>query len=323
MHLKLLPGGPALSPFRLEKLVESLPDASILDAQQLRPVFLHFVQSAQYLDETALELCQRLLSYAGSCSGVDDAGTALESVTLLTVVPRFGTISPWSTKATDIFHVCGLESVLRVERGVMWQLDCQISESDALADAKRSLARSVCDPMTESILPVLSDASRLFEEAMPQPFSSVALGTDPVDALGQANAELGLALSPEEIEYLIEQYQRIGRDPTDVELMMFAQANSEHCRHKIFNASWHLDNERKDASLFGMIRETHAENPAGTLVAYDDNAAVLNGHDISLPRLKRTITPRRFHHLPVPQPGLAVKFVMKVQPGAAQNRKPD
>jgi len=278
IHLISVPGGLALSPFRLEKLVASCAADLALAGSDLSPRYVHYIRSSAELTAQQVDLCERLLSYADASGSDRNMGLPHESTPLLTVVPRLGTISPWSSKATDIFHVCGLETVLRVERGVCWYVATHSTFDPA--ELGPALSMAVHDPMTESVLASHSDVHRIFEEAAPKPYSTISLGDDPVAALSQANTELGLALSTQEIEYLIEQYSRLARDPTDVELMMFAQANSEHCRHKIFNASWSLDGARMDASLFGMVRETHAENSQGTLVAYDDNAAVLTGHDI-------------------------------------------
>ena len=185
------------------------------------------------------------------------------------VVPRMGTLSPWSSKATEIAAICGLTSVRRLERGVaVWV--------DGLEDPE-ALLSALCDPMTQSVLSTVDDARALFEKGEPSPVQSIELGDNPVAALEEANVALGLALSGDEIDYLAVNYASLGRDPTDVELLMFSQANSEHCRHKIFNASWTVDGEDKPHSLFGMIRNTHARSPGGVLSAYSDNAAVIEG----------------------------------------------
>ncbi len=191
-----------------------------------------------------------------------------EDSTDLLVVPRAGTISPWASKATDIAHNCGLTDVRRIERGIAWSVAGQIAE-----DAKALLY----DRMTEMLLTDIDSASQLFIEKPPAPLMEVDVLGGGVDQLKRDNQRYGFALSDDEIIYLVESFQSIGRNPTDAELMMFAQANSEHCRHKIFNASWTVDGKAADASLFGMIRETHKAQPNGTLVAYDDNAAVIAG----------------------------------------------
>ena len=196
---------------------------------------------------------------------------SLESPDFL-VTPRVGTISPWSSKATEILHACGLTEVHRVERGIAFWVPGQG------ATAAERLSPHVCDPMTQTVLSHTDEAARLFRAAPPNPVVHIPLGSDPRAALQQANTSLGLALSGDEIEYLAKNYAALGRDPTDVELLMFSQANSEHCRHKIFNASWTLDEQDMPESLFGMIRHTHATHPAGVLSAYSDNAAVIEGY---------------------------------------------
>jgi phosphoribosylformylglycinamidine synthase len=191
----------------------------------------------------------------------------------LLVVPREGTISPWSSKATDIARVCGLDTVRRIERGIAYT----VRASTPLGRGRlATLAPELFDRMTEMVLFDPGDAERLFSHAQPKPLARISLATGLV-ALEEANRELGLALSADEIEYLLTSFRRLGRDPSDVELMMFAQANSEHCRHKIFNANWIIDGRERDESLFAMIRYTHARNPRGVLSAYRDNAAVMEG----------------------------------------------
>jgi phosphoribosylformylglycinamidine synthase len=186
------------------------------------------------------------------------------------VIPRIGTISPWSSKATEIAKVCRLGTVERLERGVAFWTDSQ--------QGTESLLSLTCDPMTQAVIHQIGEADQLFHSAAPRPVGKTALGAAPIAALNQANLDLGLALSDDEIAYLATNYRTLGRDPTDVELLMFSQANSEHCRHKIFNASWTIDNEDMAESLFKMIRHTHAESPGGVLSAYSDNAAVIAGY---------------------------------------------
>ena len=263
-----LPGRRALSDFRLQKIVslgrESVPRLARMHAQ-----FWHFVKLRRTLPVGERAVLEALLTYGPK--------TAQEDVRPgLLVVPRIGTISPWSSKATDIAHQCGLDAVERIERGTVFDA--------VLAGGKRAgrdvlamLAPLVHDRMTETVLEAFDGADALFLHATPTPLESVDLLGRGRIALEQANAGMGLALSPDEIDYLAEYFGRIGRNPTDVELMMFAQANSEHCRHKIFNASWVIDGTPMPHSLFGMIRHTHRQNPAGTLVAYSDNAAVMEG----------------------------------------------
>jgi phosphoribosylformylglycinamidine synthase len=187
-------------------------------------------------------------------------------------VPRLGTISPWASKATDIAHSCGLAHVVRIERGIAYRI-----AGEGAMDGR--VAAALHDRMTETVLGALDEADRLFRHFAPRPLATVPVLSSGRAALEQANGDMGLALSPDEIEYLLEVFRHIGRDPTDVELTMFAQANSEHCRHKIFNASWVIDGVPQDASLFGMIRTTHARHPQGTVLAYSDNAAVIEGRE--------------------------------------------
>ncbi len=263
-----LPGAPALSAFRLAKLVARLtalePAVKGLDSR-----FVHFVDVARPLTAGELEILERLLTYGPRM------GAALEDNEgeQLLVVPREGTISSWSSKATDIARVCGLDAVLRIERGIVYQV---LASKPLGRERLSSLAPVLLDRMTEAVLFDTEQAERLFAHARPRPLERVSLAPGRA-ALQRANKTLGLALSADEIEYLLSSFQRLGRDPTDVELMMFAQANSEHCRHKIFNASWVIDGRERPESLFAMIRYTHARNPRGVLSAYRDNAAVIEG----------------------------------------------
>ena len=185
------------------------------------------------------------------------------------VVPRPGTVSPWSTKATEIARNCGVD-LKRVERGVGWTF-----AGTWTAEERRALLPLLHDRMTEVILPDLAAAAVLFAVEAPRPLGRIPLTGR--EALVDADSRLGLALAPDEIDYLLHAFTELGRDPTDVELMMFAQANSEHCRHKIFNADWTIDGVKQDISLFGMIRNTHKLQPKGTVVAYSDNAAIMEG----------------------------------------------
>jgi len=209
----------------------------------------------------------------------DDAGEPGQAATLqrVLVVPRLGTISPWSTKATDIAQHCGLSGVLRIERGVVYYLET--NNGKPLGQAEQTAVLPLLhDRMTESVLEHIEEAAeRIFKHGVPQPLERVDVLMGGSAALSKANLEMGLALSADEIEYLVENFQKLKRNPTDVELMMFAQANSEHCRHKIFNADWVIDGKVQDISLFGMIRNTHKVSPQGTVVAYSDNSSVIEG----------------------------------------------
>ena len=265
-----LHGSAALSAFRKAKLLAnmqaSIPSVTDVDAQ-----FLHFVELADNQTLTAEQetVLQRALAYGPKSSQVSSSDQSV------LVVPRLGTISPWSSKATDILHNCGLAAVSRVERGVEYFIH---SSQPLTLEELDLLSAMLHDRMTESVLPALGDAAIMFSHAEPAPMTSVDVLGGGRAALVEANQTLGLALAEDEIDYLVESFIELGRNPIDVELMMFAQANSEHCRHKIFNASWTIDGEEQERSLFKMIKNTHEHNPDGTLSAYKDNAAVIEGH---------------------------------------------
>jgi phosphoribosylformylglycinamidine synthase len=263
-----LPGPAALSAFRIAKLLDRLtvldPGLSGLDAR-----FMHFVDLARPLTPAETALLAQLLTYGPRLPTPPYDATAGSVL----VVPRSGTISPWSSKATDIARVCGLDGVRRIERGILYQLR---TRAPLGAEHLRRLAPPLHDRMTEEALLDPAQVARLFEQRAPQPLTRVSLKGGRA-ALAAADRRLGLALSAEEMDYLLESFARLERDPTDVELMMFAQANSEHCRHKIFNARWIIDGQPRDESLFAMIRYSHARHPGGVLSAYRDNAAVIEG----------------------------------------------
>jgi len=259
-------GAPALSSFRIEGLLAALRRVEPA-VRAVTVEYLHFVDTARALEPGERRVLERLLDF--------DAGAPAQAPgeSLLTV-PRPGTVSPWSSKATDIAHVCGLAAVHRIERGRAWRIDA----GGALPRARlAALAAPLHDPMTEAVLFDAGEAERLFDAHPLRPLARIALGDDPVGALARVNAAMGLALSDGEVAYLADVFRRLGRDPTDVEVMMFAQANSEHCRHKIFNADWRIDGESMPRSPFAMIRNTKAVSPAGVLSAYSDNAAVIEG----------------------------------------------
>ncbi|HXV08247.1 MAG TPA: phosphoribosylformylglycinamidine synthase [Burkholderiales bacterium] len=264
-----LPGRPALSDFRLDKLLHSARKA-IPALHGLRTQYWHFVKLKRPLDGHGREVLDALLTY-GPRAGPEDLRDDI-----LLVVPRLGTLSPWSSKATDIAHQCGLDAVERIERGTAYRM--QLAPGARLdAAGRRALLPLLHDRMTETVLAALDRADALFHEATPRPLAEVDVLHRGAHALADANRSMGLALSDDEIAYLGDYFTRIRRNPTDVELMMFAQANSEHCRHKIFNADWVIDGVAQPESLFRMIKHTHAQHPAGTLVAYADNAAVMEG----------------------------------------------
>ncbi|HEX7373569.1 MAG TPA: hypothetical protein VF277_01230, partial [Steroidobacteraceae bacterium] len=263
----ILSGAPALSDFRLEKLDSALRTVTG-PRLGLATRFLHFVDVARELTRDEHSVLESLLRYGPSSAAGAPRGD------LLLVVPRFGTVSPWSSKATDIAHACGLTAVRRIERGIAYYLHSTEPPTEAQWGAFAAL---VHDRMTESVLRNPAEAEALFQHAKPRSYSTVPVLAAGRAALETANAMLGLALSDDEIEYLVDAFVKLRRDPTDVELMMFAQANSEHCRHKIFNADWIVDGEAAPKSLFGMIRNTYHANPAGILSAYRDNASVIEG----------------------------------------------
>jgi phosphoribosylformylglycinamidine synthase len=260
-------GAPALSQFRLDHLLRVLrarnPKVQVLSSR-----WLHFVDDSRPLAEPELALLGKLLTYGSRTMPPAHSGQRV------LVTPRVGTESPWSSKATDIAHVCGLEAVRRLERGTVYFIE----SSAVLGQAElQELAEHLHDRMTESVWIDSIDPHGLFHGAAARPLRIVRLGEDGRAALGRANREWGLALSGDEIDYLVAAFGKLQRDPTDVELMMFAQANSEHCRHKIFNAEFIVDGTPMPMSLFAMIRATHARNSAGVLSAYRDNAAVIEG----------------------------------------------
>ncbi|MBT8116615.1 MAG: phosphoribosylformylglycinamidine synthase [Gammaproteobacteria bacterium] len=269
--LQLL-GSPAHSEFRRRKLLaqcrERVPAVTGLYAD-----YLHLAELIEPLADPELRRFEQLLEYGAPQSTEDRQGARL------VVVPRPGTISPWSSKATDIVHNCGLDKVRRVERGIIYTLETAGAQS--LPDEQRNaLLPLLHDRMTEVVLFDLHDTGALFRHAVPAPGKRVDVTGGGHDALQQANRELGLALSDDEIDYLVENFIALGRNPVDIELMMFAQANSEHCRHKIFNADWVIDGQAMDRSLFDMIRVSYQSSPAGILSAYSDNAAVIEGFTV-------------------------------------------
>ncbi len=263
-------GGRALSPFRLEKLLKEIK-ARQLPVLAVTTEFWHFCALYRALNADETTALTQLLNEAPSQQ------ESRQSEQLFLVLPRPGTISPWSSKATDIAHHCGLSAVERIERGLAYfvQIDGVLSD-----DERSSLLSLLHDRMTEAVFDTFAAAERLFQHFPPKPLVTIDVTQNGMAALLQANQDMGLALSADEIDYLLQYYQQAHRDPTDVELMMFAQANSEHCRHKIFNADWVVDGQARDKSLFAMIRNTHQMHPQGTLVAYADNASIIEGAEI-------------------------------------------
>lgn len=265
-----LRGVTALSDFRVEKLLQKAAALGLPEVK-LKSEFWYFVGSEKALDAATVEKLQALLA----AQSVKETPEAREGLHLFLVTPRLGTISPWASKATNIAENCGLEGIERIERGMAVWLEGALTD-----EQKQQWAALLHDRMTESVLPDFQTASKLFHHLESETFSSVDVLGGGKEALVKANTEMGLALSADEIDYLVENYQALQRNPSDVELMMFAQANSEHCRHKIFNADFILNGEKQPKSLFGMIRDTHNAHPEGTVVAYKDNSSVIEGAKI-------------------------------------------
>jgi phosphoribosylformylglycinamidine synthase len=260
-------GQSAWSEFRISKRLQRLQQAGT-QIKDLASRYLFFADL-----QSAMSPADRLRLDALLLSG--ERVQSLQGYSaLFCVVPRAGTISPWSSKATDIAHACGLTQVRRLERGIQYAIS---TDSDLSPQELRAAVAILVDPMTEMALFQASNAAGLFEVHSPPPLGRIHLHGDGIKALRDANQKLGLALSDDEIEYLLSNYETLGRDPTDAELMMFAQANSEHCRHKIFRADWIIDNEIRSEKLFDMIRSTSVAAPAGIISAYTDNAAVIEG----------------------------------------------
>ena len=265
----VLKGAPALSPFRLTKLLERLRalEAGVcaLDAR-----FIHLVDVARELVPSERDLLATLLT---SGPRAPLTGEPVSGGRVVVVAPRPGTVSPWASKATDIARVCGLAAVRRIERAIEYRI-AGVEALDTVTLER--LATPLHDRMTEAAFFAAADLEALFVRAAPGQLRTVPRAGGRA-ALARANRELALALSDDEIDYLVAAFERLGRDATDVELMMFAQANSEHCRHKIFNADWIIDGAPAPKSLFAMIRNTHARSPRGVLSAYRDNASVIEG----------------------------------------------
>lgn len=265
-----LRGVTALSDFRVEKLLQKAAALGLPEVK-LSSEFWYFAGSKKALDAATVEKLQALLA----AQSVEETPEAREGLHLFLVTPRLGTISPWASKATNIAENCGLAGIERIERGMAVWLEGALTDRQ-----KQQWAALLHDRMTESVLTDIDAAAQLFHHIQSETFSTVDVLGGGKEALVKANTEMGLALSADEIDYLVENYQALQRNPSDVELMMFAQANSEHCRHKIFNADFILNGEKQPKSLFGMIRDTHNAHPEGTVVAYKDNSSVIEGAKI-------------------------------------------
>ncbi|MCS2168726.1 phosphoribosylformylglycinamidine synthase [Scandinavium manionii] len=285
--MEILRGSPALSAFRITKLLARFQAAN-LPVSNIYAEYVHFAELNAPLSEQEHDRLAQLLQYGPSLSSHTPAGK------LLLVTPRPGTISPWSSKATDIAHNCGLDTIVRLERGVAYYV-----EASTLSDAQWSqVAAELHDRMMETVFGALQDAENLFAHHQPAPVSSVDMLGQGRQALVEANQRLGLALAEDEIDYLFDAFTTLNRNPNDIELYMFAQANSEHCRHKIFNADWVIDGEVQPKSLFKMIKNTFEKTPDHVLSAYKDNAAVMEGSDVGRFYADRDALRYDFHQEP-------------------------
>nr|WP_158161116.1 phosphoribosylformylglycinamidine synthase [Vibrio mimicus] len=268
--MRILRGSPALSEFRVNKLLTACREQH-LPVTGIYAEFMHFADLKAELNPQELEKLEKLLTYGPTIQEHEPQGL------LLLVTPRPGTISPWSSKATDIAHNCGLRSIKRLERGTAYYVETETPLTEAQVVTLKALLH---DRMMEVVFAELTDAQQLFSVAEPAPMSQVDVLAGGRRALEEANVSLGLALAEDEIDYLVENFIKLGRNPNDIELMMFAQANSEHCRHKIFNADWTIDGVKQDKSLFKMIKNTFEQTPDYVLSAYKDNAAVMTGSTV-------------------------------------------
>ncbi|MCH8538967.1 MAG: phosphoribosylformylglycinamidine synthase, partial [Alkalimonas sp.] len=265
----ILRGAPALSEFRIRQLMDQSRRLA-LPVTEIYAEFIHFAELSADLTTAQQHTLEQLLTYGPALASHEPEGL------MLLVTPRPGTISPWSSKATDIAHNCGLQMVTRLERGTAYYV--QTSATLTIAE-QAQLAALLHDRMMEAVFDSFDAVTAMFTHAEPAPFSSVDILQGGRDALARANDEMGLALADDEIDYLVTNFQQLGRNPNDIELYMFAQANSEHCRHKIFNADWTIDGQQQPKSLFKMIKNTYEHTPDYVLSAYKDNAAVMTGSE--------------------------------------------
>jgi len=305
----ILPGSNALSAFRSQRLLTQLHAvAPAIVAVQAR--FYHFIDSSAALSEDEQARLGAMLTYGEPAAAPLQEGAS----EAFFVIPRLGTISPWASKATDIAHNCGMAHVHRIERGIAFTvylkagiLGTSLGSTKHLSAAETdAVAALLHDRMTETVLRSADDAAHLFRALEAKPFESIDVLAAGKQALEKANTDLGLAMSDDEIDYLLDAFTKAKRNPTDVELMMFAQANSEHCRHKIFNADWIVDGVAQDKSLFQMIKNTHQLQPKGTIVAYSDNSSIMEGATVT------RFYPRGEHHEYAPSTELT-HTLMKVE----------
>ncbi|WP_186082722.1 phosphoribosylformylglycinamidine synthase [Burkholderia gladioli] len=277
-HFSCFPGAAALSDFRQTRLLDTLKQIDG-DIVAIRGQYLHFVNASEPLSADESARIDALMHYGAPFEPAAEKGATDTFI----VLPRIGTVSPWASKATDIALHCGLASVRRIERGVEFTVTLKagllgMGGKKALSpEVRAAVAAALHDRMTESVVAAREDAHHLFDELPAKPLGRVDVLGQGRAALETANLELGLALAEDEIVYLVDAFTKLERNPTDVELMMFAQANSEHCRHKIFNADWTIDGAKQDMSLFAMIRNTEKMSPQGTIVAYSDNSSIMRG----------------------------------------------
>ncbi len=263
-------GGTALSQFRIDKKLASLKSVCP-SIHSISTQFLYLVDATEELSKDESLILENLVD--GKISGLNNTPTSASYI----VIPRPGTISPWSSKATDILHNCGLAKIKRIERGILWQFQLD-NQTDTSQAGFEEIVSQIHDRMTQVVISEISQCEALFQNSKPKPLTNIDIMSNGKQALIDANMGMGLALSDDEIDYLYEAFNKLNRNPTDVEIMMFAQANSEHCRHKIFNADWTIDGQTVPDRLFGMIKSTFEANPGNVLSAYSDNAAVMRGY---------------------------------------------
>lgn len=263
----ILRGSPALSSFRVQKLLSDFQQES-LPVKGIYAEFVHVVDLESDLTSEKKSTLEKLLTYGPSLEAKNPEGS------LFVVAPRPGTISPWSSKATDIAHICGLSEIKRIERAVAYYVDFNGGVTEAVS---KKVKAKIHDRMTQKVFQAFHQLDVLFLHEEPKKLVEVPILTEGRLALERADKEMGLALASAEIDYLVESFTALKRNPTDVELYMFAEMNSEHCRHKVFGAAWTIDGEQKDLSLFQMIKNTYKMHSTNILSAYKDNAAVMNG----------------------------------------------
>ena len=273
--MEILRGAPALSTFRVNQLLKNCHDL-LLPVSQIYAEYVYAADLTEALNDQEKTTLNKLLTYGPKIKEHTPTGM------LFLVAPRPGTISPWSSKATDIAHNCGLNKIKRLERSLAYYIEV---EKELSIDQTASLGALLFDKMMEVVFSKTDDLAKLFIQEQPGKMTSVDILNKGRSALESANISLGLALADDEIDYLVENFIKLGRNPNDIELMMFAQANSEHCRHKIFNADWTIDGEKQPKSLFKMIRNTHEKHPDFVLSAYSDNAAVMKVTNLAVSSL--------------------------------------